>query len=351
MPGDLGDSVVGGGGPVRPYAMGRSDVRSPGIMARRAAPMPGPTAPVQPPAEGGGYGLADAVAGRPARFPARQIPTSMMEPPAPTFYRPDGSRVGAGFEPKARFAGVGNLNEEPPRVLPEPKPRYGSPGGGPDMGPIETYRPQGHVPLEDLPGAGSRNARMQWNEIRDAFRGPGGVAEGLPTPFQARMTEMAEDAGRAAMGALRSPAIRNTAAFAGLQFADNPRPMIQALGDPRQALAGTAGSLWENLTSPSTTWRPGFEQGLVNLMQGDVAGPQLADAVWHGGGDTTGIRPAYNLGHGMGDTISRAAFDSQGLGRDFNRGLAEIKSMLAPVPDIDSFPARMQTGPNGQVNW
>jgi hypothetical protein len=349
MPGDLADAVTGGGA-VRPYAMGRSDVKSPGIMARRAAPMPGPGPTVAPPSDGG-YGLADAAAGR-VRFPSRQIPPSMMEPSAPTFYRPDGSQVGAGFEPKARFAGgVGNLNEDPPRVLPEPKPRYGTPGGGPDTGPIETYRPQGHVPLEDLPGASSRNARMQWNEIRDAFRGPGGVAESLPSPFQARMTEMAEDAGRAAGRALRSPAVKPGAAFAGLEFANNPRPTLQAIANPRQALTGTAGSLWQNLTSPSTTWRPGFEQGLVNMMQGRVTGPQLADAVWHGGGDVTGVRPAFNFGRNAGNTVYRAGFDSQGLGRDFNRGLAEIRAILDPVPDIDSFPGRdLMRSPN-QIMW
>jgi hypothetical protein len=350
MPGDLGDAVMGGGGPVRPYAMGRSDVQSPGIMARRAAPMAGPAPAVQPPAEGGGYGLADAVGGRSARFPPRQLPPSMMEAPAPAYFRPDGTRVGAGFEPKARFAGgVGTLNEEPPRVLPEPKPRYGTPGGGPSS-PVEPYRPPGFTPWSEVPGASSRNARMQWNEIRNAFRGPGGTVENLPSPFQARMTEMAEDAGRAAMGAMRSPALKTGAAFAGLQFANDPRPTIQAIGNPRQAITGTANSLWQNVTSPSTTWRPGFEQGLVNAMQGNVTGPQLADAVWHGGGDVTGIRPAFNFGRGMGDTLYRAGFDSQGLGRDFNRGLAEIKSMLDPV-NIDAVSARPASWPPQQIMW
>jgi hypothetical protein len=192
---------------------------------------------------------------------------------------------------------------------------------------------------------------MQWSEIRNAFRGPGGVAEGLPSPFQARMTGMAEDAGRAAVGALRSPAVRNGAAFSALQFANDPRPTIQAIANPREAISGTAGSLWQNLTSPSTTWRPGFEQGLANMMQGRVTGPQLADAVWHGGGDTTGVRPAFNFGRGMGDTISRGLAGDPSLGRDFNRGLAEIRAILDPVPDIDSFPGRdLMRSPN-QIMW
>jgi hypothetical protein len=113
----------------------------------------------------------------------------------------------------------------------------------------------------------------------------------------------------------------------GMQLMAEPEPTINALSHPMQSLA----ALGQQLTSPSTTWRPAFEQGLVNVMQGNYTDSDLANAVWQGAGNATGVRPAFNAGRNYGDTARRGLTLDPTLGSDFRTGLNRLQRILNPV--------------------
>lgn len=243
---------------------------------------------------------------KPGPSPARAMPAlppnqaaAAPAMPGPPKYNP------ATYDPVAEYASLRTrlgMPEGPPAPMPvQPRPMA--------TGMAETFMAPAQQQAGVFAAARQAQGAGAFPRVTNAMAKVGQY--GLEGGFLPKMGTPAQAAGAAGMGIMAGAV-------------NNPEAALQFAAHPIAAGTGLAHSAYNAVVNPQESWVPQFTDGMTRLLSGQVGGNELAGAV----GDATMVRPVFNAGMRMGNTLNLGLTQPGEFANRFGRGLGAIGNAM-----------------------